>query len=125
VLIQLSPKPSPKSSLLLGLGTFKDFLDDAIRPKMTRVAEFIEKAQSCPFLPPWKPDNSDPLVKAHFEVLAIPMNDGVPSLLLHDLDKQLSDKQQKHIENVFGMTMKCLQLVFLLMVSECLSYDMA
>jgi hypothetical protein len=92
---------------------------------MTQVAEFVEKAQSRPFLPPWNPDTSDPLVEAHFEALAIPMNDGVPSLLLHDLDKQLSDEQQKRIEDVFGMTMKCLQLVFLLMVSERLSYAIA
>lgn len=76
------------------------------------LSEYVLRAHP---LPIWKPSDSSTANTAHFDSLAIPKIGGIPSLLLHDLDKQISNEQKKRIDQVFNIAV-VIMLVYLLML---------
>jgi hypothetical protein len=65
----------------------------------------VTKAGREPLIPPWIPktgsgDTEDMAFRNHAEKLAIPIVNGMPSLLLHELGSEKSVTNRKQAENI-------------------------
>lgn len=77
-----------------------------------RMGKLVADAGKSPLLPLWIPktrsgDQADTAYREHIKSLAIPIVEGRPSLLLHDLGVQgsiMNEKQAKHIPDVFSLS---------------------
>ena len=89
------------------LAVVKSVIHNILRPYRFTMKELVTKAGQEPLISPWIPKtgngNMDMAFRNHAEKLAIPAVNGMPSLLLHELESETSATNQKQAENIAGI----------------------